>query len=319
MKFTVVGAGMAGLLAAAMLRTDCERLIEAQESLPNNHAALLRFRSSVVGDTLNIPFRKVQVMKSILSMGNPLADMMAYSKKVTGTAGLRSSISAKGEIEDRYIAPPDLIARMAARVSAPMEFSKKFTPKVPPAEWVISTIPMPVMMEMLDYPSKPEFRSVMGGVISIKLENVDVCATLYYPSPEYVRYRASITRDELIIEYAFPGDREKAEKLFANLTRKPVQVRDEIYSVLEDMGIPNVPTLGKPKVHTQSYGKILPIDEATRKHFIMWATDNFNVYSLGRFATWRPGLLLDDIVEDVRVIQRVAENGSYDHRKQANA
>ncbi len=48
---------------------------------------------------------------------------------------------------------------------------------------------------------------------------------------------------------------------------------------------------------------------------MMWATDNFNIYSLGRFATWRPGLLLDDLVNDIRVIQKIADHGNYDHRK----
>jgi len=65
----------------------------------------------------------------------------------------------------------------------------------------------------------------------------------------------------------------------------------------------------------QRYSKILPIPEVERKRLILWATDNFNIYSLGRFATWRPGLLMDDVVNDVRVIRRIINNGSYDHRK----
>ena len=65
----------------------------------------------------------------------------------------------------------------------------------------------------------------------------------------------------------------------------------------------------------QLYAKILPIPEETRKRFILWATERHNIYSLGRFATWRPGLLMDDLVNDIRVIQRVAERGTYDHRK----
>jgi hypothetical protein len=34
-----------------------------------------------------------------------------------------------------------------------------------------------------------------------------------------------------------------------------------------------------------------------------WATDNYNIFSLGRFATWRPGLQMDDLVQDVRKIE----------------
>ena len=52
-EVTIIGAGMAGLLAANMLRHRDPVILEAQKSLPNNHHALLRFRSSVVGDVLD--------------------------------------------------------------------------------------------------------------------------------------------------------------------------------------------------------------------------------------------------------------------------
>jgi hypothetical protein len=61
----VVGAGMAGLLAGSMLRKDCPLILEARERLPHNHSAVLRFRSSIVGDTVGIPFRKVQAIKAV--------------------------------------------------------------------------------------------------------------------------------------------------------------------------------------------------------------------------------------------------------------
>jgi hypothetical protein len=66
--------------------------------------------------------------------------------------------------------------------------------------------------------------------------------------------------------------------------------------------------------HKQPYAKIVSISDRARKKFMVWATDNHNVYSLGRFATWRPGLLMDDVVNDVRVIQSLVENGTYSHR-----
>ena len=91
----MIGAGMAGLLAGAMLRGDCERIIEAQDSIPNNHSAVLRFRSTVVADTLNIPFKEVKVMKAVQPWQNPVADAMAYSFKNTGTSSLRSIVVVK--------------------------------------------------------------------------------------------------------------------------------------------------------------------------------------------------------------------------------
>jgi hypothetical protein len=56
----------------------------------------------------------------------------------------------------------------------------------------------------------------------------------------------------------------------------------------------------------QDYGKIVPIDEYERQKFILWATDNWNIYSLGRYATWRQ-ILLDDVMKDIGVITKFIE------------
>jgi hypothetical protein len=69
------------------------------------------------------------------------------------------------------------------------------------------------------------------------------------------------------------------------------------------------------RINVQQYSKILPISDSERKKFIIWLTDEWGIYSLGRFATWRPGLLMDDVVNDVRVIRKIITDGHYDHRK----
>src|SRR6478735_6009068 len=123
----VVGAGMAGLLAGAILRDECSEIVEAQKSLPHNHTALLRFRSSIVGDAVNIPFTEVQVMKAVQSFSNPVADAISYSVKTNGSARLRSITGAEGKIEKRYIAPDDFVERLKGKVTAPISFDTKFT------------------------------------------------------------------------------------------------------------------------------------------------------------------------------------------------
>ena len=57
----------------------------------------------------------------------------------------------------------------------------------------------------------------------------------------------------------------------------------------------------------QEYGKIMPIDEKLRKEFIYQMTTKYNIYSVGRFATWRQ-LLLDDVVEDIQHIEHFIRN-----------
>ena len=74
---------------------------------------------------------------------------------------------------------------------------------------------------------------------------------------------------------------------------------------------------GKPLVGietvNQKYGKIAPIDEGKRKALIGHLSTEHNIYSLGRFATWR-NLLLDDVVQDIAVIKRLMNSDGYARR-----
>lgn len=307
---TVVGAGMAGLLAAAMLRNQCEKVVEAAEELPNNHSAVLRFRSSVVADTLGIPFKKVTALKATHPWFNPIADAVAYSQKVTGIATARSILSANGAAE-RYIAPHDLVSRMAELVSAPIEYGLPFPFWIGDLPGpVISTIPMPVLAKALNYPraDKLDCRFRSGINITATVPEVNLYASLYIPDPDMLASRISMTGDRLIIEVYGYG--------VAKITSSNNQ--DQLNFVKKCLRLIGIQEFGffDVEIKQQQYAKILPIDEGERRRFIMWASER-NVYSLGRFATWRPGLLLDDLVNDVRVIQRLIEDSgaSYPHRK----
>lgn len=324
-KITIIGAGMAGLLAAGMLRDEAECILEAQPNLPNNHTALLRFRSSVVGDALNIPFKKVRVMKAVDAGGmNPVAAMLSYSMKSNGTATMRSSISAHGEIEERYIAPPNLVEQMANKVSCPICFNTKWDGLSPGIEPIISTLPMPVLMDILGFEiaenaSAPLFQSVSGYNITAELTNTDAYVTLYIPDRARMENRISITGSKLTIEVALP--RLSSVDVDRIVNGKTITATFEnIKWAVGRLGLltseyPSV-LINSIKISRQQYAKILPIDEGLRQRFIMWASDKHGVYSLGRFATWRPGLLLDDVVGDVRVIRNLINGHSaYSYRK----
>jgi len=307
-NITVIGAGMSGLLAACMLRSDCVRVIESQLSLPNNHSAVLRYRSSVVGDTLGVPFKKVKVLKTSMPWKNPMADAMAYAYKCTGQHTLRSSLTAKAELEERFIAPSNLIQLMADRVQAPIEWGVRWRPNPDPAHTqnFISTLPMPVLMKALGWKDIPEFKYVHGANINVDLSGVDAYGTVYVPVPNIAFNRVSLTGDRLTIE-------------FANMEAADLQpsILDHVNLAIELLGISHKKIdVGTATLKHQQYAKILPINDDVRMHFIMWASEQHNIYSLGRFATWRPGLLQDDVVNDVRVIQRLIKNGhNYIHKK----
>jgi hypothetical protein len=295
----VAGAGLAGLIAASMLRDEVEVVYELQSSLPNNHSALLRFRSSVVGDAVGIPFRKVKVMKAIDPWRNPVADALSYSMKCTGKAQLRSIVSAAGEIEERFIAPDDFIQRLAKQIEPKIVFDAGVS-NVLGRHPVISTIPMPAMMDLLGWEDKPAFDFTNGWTITCDLpKSIDVCATVYCPHPAVEPYRVSVTDHRLIIEISDWVLGEQQEEPSKELA---------IGAAVMALGIEHL--IDYVQIHHEmkrmKYAKIVPIDDGVRKRFIVWASEKHNVYSLGRFATWRPGLLLDDVVNDVRQIQKMA-------------
>ena len=301
----IVGAGMAGLLAAAMLRDEAESIYEVQEALPNNHSALLRFRSNVVGEALNIPFKQVSVLKAIVPWRNPVADALAYSHKTNGTARLRSIISAKGESEVRWVAPTNLIDRMARKVSCPVYIGQKYTGWTTKRLPLISTMPMPMLMEVLGYPITEAFDHIPGHNIIADLDRVNAYCTLYVPNESLAFSRVSITGSRLIAEC---------------YGRKTPPTETDLFDALSIVGL-DLDWVKNWEIKQQRYAKIVPIDESYRRGFISWASREHNIYSLGRFATWRPELLLDDVVKDVRVIQRLAggeENERYHQTQKGN-
>lgn len=314
----IIGAGLAGLLAGGMIRSQRVAIFEKQNILPNNHSAVMRFKSSIIGDTLGIPFKAVQVLKAVASIGNPVADALAYSRKCTGTATIRSigGLTTGPELKWRYVAPEGLLEAMQRRVNGGIFYGSNLTD----SHWagfdgspVISTIPMPALMAILEYDKPTKFQYSHGFNITADLRGVDAYATLYVPNPKYQFNRVTLTGNKITIEFSFPN--ATFEMLEPEL--KHVLTQGSIERALKLLGLTNDQNLVgvfNEKVSFQNYSKILPIDEGERRRFIVWATDKHNVYSLGRYATWRPGLLLDDLVNDVRVIMRHVEQGPYEGR-----
>jgi len=316
---------MAGLLAAHMLRRPVS-IVEAAAKLPNNHKALLRFRTSAVGDLCGVPFQKVKVLKCVASDNNDAASAMEYARKVTGEYSLRSlSSSFTTEIVERFIAPDDCIERMGQPLVA--GFSVAFATDVteissghlqitdlesaPPSGRtvqrngpIISTMPMPKLMDLLQYQGeRPKFRYRSGFTVRFNVKNANAHATVYIPSRHVQAYRASITGNHVMIEYA------------CDLFGADLDVIDNAIEIADEyLGISPHDIDGAVLIHPYHYAKIAPIDEDLRRSFIVWASMHYNVYSLGRFATWRPGLLMDDVVNDVRVIDRlISGNNVYEH------
>lgn len=293
---------MAGLIAGHIFRHNNPTIYEAQKSLPNNHAALLRFRTDEVSQATGIPFKKVLVQKGIFFNGklhNHCTIEMAnlYSQKTTSAVFSRSIWNL--EPVNRYIAPTNFIELLAKGLrieyEAPLKESDLLE-REEAKEPIISTIPMPTLMEIADWPNKPQFfyKSICSIVADITDFNCDVYQTIYFPQENIPFYRASITGNHVIFESMayIPQNQSVKVDIVMNL--------EKFFGIRLD----GTHQLKNVKIKQQQYGKIINIDKKETQAFIMAMTDKHNIYSLGRFSTWRQ-LLLDDMIKDCFIINRL--------------
>jgi len=169
----------------------------------------------------------------------------------------------------------------------------------------ISTIPMPTLMKLLDYQSdrREGFYFSNGLNVVARIRQCSAYASLYVPDPYYPFSRVSLTEDEMIAEIS-----QAEDGLAPPETARWLAVEAaKLLGVEDHLDVDSI--VAKP----QKYSKILPLNENARRSFIHWATINHNVFSLGRFATWRPGLLTDDLVKDIRLIDSwISSGNNYD-------
>lgn len=291
----IYGAGLAGLIAGCHFQ-DAE-IFEAAEESHISHKALLRFRTAAVGDSVGIPFRKVKVHKGIWYDGKfvqpniQLANM--YSQKVIGRLADRSIWNL--EPVERYIAPDDFIEQLIARCGKRIHWSSPVKEVTQGSEPVVSTLPLSIMAQLVGRPITPSFSYRSISVDRYHIPDADVFQTVYFPDKLNPIYRASITGDLLIVE--------------ATSEPTPSQVSRALQALNLDLM-----EVGGIDFNNQRFGKIAPIDDDWRKKFIFDLTTNYNIYSLGRFATWR-NILLDDVLKDIAVVKKLMNVSAYDRSR----
>lgn len=311
----IFGAGLAGLIAARMLADQHPIVMEQQRQLPNNHHALLRFRSEEVARATNTTFQKVRVIKTVEGWGDPVKDAIAYSLKVTGKLKARSILDCQPV--ERYIAPPDLISRLAstADIRYGTDFEQWSANLLRPHGPIISTMPMPYMMDKFKWADKPAFGKQRGWTLKAEIDPAlepSLSCTIYDVRKPVPYYRASITNGTLMFEgtgespYMKNGDESETLEL-ARIWAK------------QAFGL-DVDAIVSASQHVSSYQKIVELngrEAESAKRFMMWLSSEHSIYSLGRYATWRPKLLLDDIPDDVRVISRLINGESLYNRSKS--
>jgi len=297
----IIGAGFAGLIAAYVLPK--LQAFEANAAPELRHRALLRFRSDSVSKLTGIEFRPVTVRKGIFIDGKfvppsiQLANM--YSNKCLGKIIGQRSIWNLDAVT-RFIAPEDIYHQMLdavgdrAMFNACIDFKDIGTKEIP---FAINTAPMPAVLDALAVPCKETFLRRPIHVARFRVQNCDAHQTVYFPSDEYNLYRASITGDLLIAEFA------TSNGCLPYLGEWPVALQEAFKFSCAD----------RIDQTSQRYGKIAPIDNAVRKQLIYSLTQRHGIFSLGRFAVWR-NILLDDVVEDAAIVKRLLSASSYERR-----
>jgi hypothetical protein len=298
-SLSIIGAGLSGLIAATQFPQATVFEANGPESIA--HKAVLRFRSDVISRLVGIPFKRVNVRKSVFSEGRhrPLDITMAnlYSRKTNGQF-LNRSIWNLDPV-DRFIAPEDFQLQLAELIGNRLNWNSPVHPPMLLSNHapIISTMPMSVLAKMLGHTLEAEsltFKSIK--VDRYRVPGADLYQTIYYPDPLMNTYRSSITGDLLIVE--------KIEDPY-NSWDQP-----EFVDVLNSFGLQDGDVELIEAGHRQRFGKIAPINNNWRRNFIYEATVNYQIYSLGRFATWR-NIILDDVIDDIAIVKRLLTAGKY--------
>lgn len=302
-KITIIGAGMAGLLAANMLRRHDITVLEKGSVLLDNHSALLRFRSTAVSDATGIPFKKISIDKALYDgefVHNNINLSQANAYSLIVTSGELHQRSIKNLLpEERYLAPEDFVEAMARNIkiefNCPVTQPRKDHP-------VISTIPMPIMMDMVGWEEKPAFNFQPIWTLNCKVSSPvsEVYQTFYSIAGAGSWYRATLHKDSLILEFM--------EEPLLSYNGAEMDLAIGALKVFCGKGRNAKFGVSGIKLRRQPFGKIVPINEEQRKRFILHLTDKWNIYSLGRFATWRP-ILLDHLVRDIKHIESMIASG----------
>lgn len=317
----IIGAGLAGLLAANVLRKHNPIIYEAQSNLPENHSALLRHKTNKISEATAIPFKKVTVQKEIFyknkSVHKPSISMMnEYSNKVIGEYQSRSITNL--DPDTRFISPTDFVQKLA--LGCNIQFNNKIddikefamqrgNPKffIGKDDSIISTMPIMVLAKQLGYSEIENFNFKYSPVIvaTVDVHDCNLYQTIYYPELSEVPYRISITGNRAIMEIVCPSEDQKDQILKADLERY-LNV-----CLSEHFGIYNATIKDTFKVNVMKYGKINKLEnQDDLKALIGKITREWNIYSLGRFATWR-NILLDDVIDDILFIQKLIESKGY--------
>jgi hypothetical protein len=298
-KIVVLGAGIAGCIAYHAFRAENPLIIEAKpqkDTIPT-HSALMRLRDPEVARFIGASCKEIEIEKGIYYNGefvepNILLNNM-YSLKLYDEIGKRSILkpgSSKRYILDNGFPAPGNIMwdSKVKRIKKGIIILEDDT-RIP-YDYCISTLPMFTTRNLIKYnPAGIDLKFDSKRIYVKRYElNATSCVhqTIYYPDPYTPLYRATL-QGKLII---------------AESSREMLGYDTEL--ILESFGLFDC-KIRLLSEDTLMLGKIKTLEEHARLQYILWLTDNMNLFSFGRFAIWKP-IRTDHLIGDIEKIKRIA-------------
>lgn len=302
LKLVIIGGGVAGAVASGFFKYLSPQVFEATNSDPlENHNAIMRFESNAIPMILGVPATSVKVTKNIYYQGNVYANpeirfSNMYSKKVIDKLSKRSIDNL--QTEQRFILTKKIKInninynhKLVGKDRNNLIFMHKEQFIKIPYDVCISTIPMPRLLEMdvfnlnmLNYTATNIYTAKYN--LCTKIDN-SLCQTIYFPDNDLGVYRASIVNGEMLIESV------------SRIKHREVEI------VLESFGLVDS-DIEFVSSNSNKLGKIYTEKDIERRKIIMQLTDEFNIYSFGRYAIWK-SIRADDLISDLHKIKNMLE------------
>jgi len=318
MRVLILGAGLAAHLANSAFKGEEVAVLDEESRtninyIPPEKLAVFRFKTANISNYLSIPLQKVQVQKSIcLSQGQlvdqpTIAANNAYSYKTSGTI-LPKSLMDCGIVEryvipgvhnkGLYINPPisNLVKyKKILKIDKGSMIIKDTSDNIRPIDYdiCINTAPIRWLVDILAGGSPFEAYSLPIFITKFDLTlNSKVYQTIYFPFmyPHRYLYRATLEGHYMIIESMAWFESKKDTDMV-------------IDRVMKEFGLSGS-DVWKESLSTRHLvsGKLIPSNDMERKGLIRMLTMDYNIYSLGRFAIWKP-IKIDEIIQDLQRIQ----------------
>lgn len=306
MKILIIGAGISGFIAAGAFDEMYDvTIVDAagEKSTPfADHKAVLRLRSDEIKNYVDCSLRQITARKQVLHDGilhdSPTSDMnRSYSLKCYKRVGKRSlnelGYVKRFEIEnislkERYkIQFKKQVVQIGSDRQVLFADGSKATYDV-----CISSMPLPSMLNAVYGVAKRDMVPVLKSrpvfIKRCRLSRpINENRTIYFTQPDFP-YRATIAETVLIVESMHP------------IRESDTQHVADVFGLSQS-------NLTDWSTHKQSYGKIIPLKTQIRQYILEDLSERFSIYSLGRFAIWKP-IRVDQVVSHMQQIMALIRN-----------